>query len=360
MQPCAPLKNETELLKAAKNGSVDARNQLLENDIYYIKWFLSQKFPSDCKELFAVSVESYIASIPRFNSARNVKWRTFVMKSIYFYCLRELRSGTLIRLTQYQQDNKPRFMCLSKKLTDPFFSKEQNKCEWSELLRVTISKLEPGHRQTVKLILQGLTCEEIADTFGWSPIYMHRHWKEIKTAMRNIMAPEMHIRKTPNGVPSEEHILNAYSETKTTTMIAKSLNVTTTGLSHMLDEMGLTINDQKIMVQGWNVGRSHKKTTLTSTEQREMNRREILGRLDIPATANCILLVASQHGQSMTVDELAKQIALRKFGISKIPTSHQSIKRWVNWLVKHKLLKTQGQRKSLTISVNKQQLSMAG
>ena len=115
------LKNEQtiELLKQAKNGNKDARDQLVAGNLRLvlsvIQRFTNRGEPMD--DLFQVGCVGLIKSIDNFDISQNVRFSTYAVPMIIGEIRRYLRDNSSMRVSRSLRDNAYRALTIKERLT---------------------------------------------------------------------------------------------------------------------------------------------------------------------------------------------------------------------------------------------------
>ena len=115
------LKNEQtiELLKQAKDGNKDARDQLVAGNLRLvlsvIQRFTNRGEPMD--DLFQVGCVGLIKSIDNFDISQNVRFSTYAVPMIIGEIRRYLRDNSSMRVSRSLRDNAYRALTIKERLT---------------------------------------------------------------------------------------------------------------------------------------------------------------------------------------------------------------------------------------------------
>ena len=195
-----PLSEEDEakLLLEVKNGSIDARNELIEHNLRLVV-FIAKKFEStkiNMEDLISIGSIGLIKGIQTFKMEKNIKLATYASRCIENEILMYLRRSNRIKGEisidePLNQDGDGNELLLSDILgTDSDITSRRIEDEVDKtLLRAAIDKLSNRERNIMELrfgFISGneKTQKEVADMLGISQSYISRLEKKIINKMK--------------------------------------------------------------------------------------------------------------------------------------------------------------------------------
>ena len=195
-----PLSEEDEakLLLEVKNGSIDARNELIEHNLRLVV-FIAKKFEStkiNMEDLISIGSIGLIKGIQQFKMEKNIKLATYASRCIENEILMHLRKTQRTR-QEYSLDE---VLSIDSEGNEMILSDIISSNETLALTKMTeeedvknlyyaIDKLTPREKEIVimRYGLYGevpLTQKEVADKLGISQSYISRLEKRIIDKMR--------------------------------------------------------------------------------------------------------------------------------------------------------------------------------
>lgn len=195
-----PLSEEDEakLLLEVKNGSIDARNELIEHNLRLVV-FIAKKFEStkiNMEDLISIGSIGLIKGIQTFKMEKNIKLATYASRcienEILMYLRRSNRLKSEISIDEpLNQDGDGNELLLSDILgTEEDITSRRLEDEVDQkLLKASISKLNKREKDIMELRFGFITGnektqKEVADMLGISQSYISRLEKKIIGKMK--------------------------------------------------------------------------------------------------------------------------------------------------------------------------------
>ena len=190
---------EYDLVEKMKNGSEEARNQLIERNLRLVV-YTAQKFDNTgvaIEDLISIGTIGLIKAVGSFDNEKNIKLATYSSRCIENEILMHLRKVSKqkkeVSLDEpLNTDAEGNELCISDVLCgeDDEVSKNMDKEDENENLKLVLNDLSDKEKR-IMCMRYGLlgksemTQKEVADYFDISQSYISRIEKKILEGMRN-------------------------------------------------------------------------------------------------------------------------------------------------------------------------------
>lgn len=193
------VEEEVLLVEKMKNGSFEAKNQLIERNLRLVV-YTAQKFESsnvNMEDLVSIGTIGLIKAVSSFDGGKNIKLATYASRCIENEILMHLRKVAKIKREisldePLNTDTEGNELCIADILCGEIdeVSKNIDKQDESSNLNKVLSELSDKEKEIVSMRygLSGkneMTQKEVADHFEISQSYISRIEKKILDKMKN-------------------------------------------------------------------------------------------------------------------------------------------------------------------------------
>ena len=199
--PPLGMEEEIELLTKAKEGSIEARNSLIEHNLRLVV-YIAKRYETDTfnlEDLVSIGTLGLIKAINTFKCDKNIKLATYASRCIENEILMYLRKKARMRVEvsldePLSQDDEGNELLLSDILSNDVYEVgdlllEKERQDKLSLALVTLKEREKEILE-LRFGLNGkdeLTQKEVADMMGISQSYISRLEKKILKKLKNRM-----------------------------------------------------------------------------------------------------------------------------------------------------------------------------
>lgn len=199
--PPLEMEEEIELLNRVKEGSIEARNSLIEHNLRLVV-YVAKRYETDTfnlEDLVSIGTLGLIKAINTFKCDKNIKLATYASRCIENEILMYLRKKSRMRIEvsldePLSQDDEGNELLLSDILSNDVY--EVNSAllekERQDKLIDALTCLREREREILELRFglngkEELTQKEVADLMGISQSYISRLEKKILRKLKNRM-----------------------------------------------------------------------------------------------------------------------------------------------------------------------------
>lgn len=189
---------ECELVEKMKNGSDEAKNQLIERNLRLVV-YTAQKFSNtgtNIEDLISIGTIGLIKAVGSFDNSKNIKLATFASRCIENEILMHLRKTTKLKKEvsldePLNTDTEGNELCISDILSsgNDEVSKNIDKEDETDNLKIALGELSQKEKQIMCMRYgltgkQEMTQKQVADYFEISQSYISRIEKKILDKMK--------------------------------------------------------------------------------------------------------------------------------------------------------------------------------
>jgi len=199
--PPLEMEEEMELLNKVKEGSIEARNSLIEHNLRLVV-YVAKRYETDTfnlEDLVSIGTLGLIKAINTFKCDKNIKLATYASRCIENEILMYLRKRARMRVEisldePLSQDDEGNELLLSDVLSNDVYEVSDLllEKEKQDKLNIALTTLKEREKEILELRfgLNGkdeLTQKEVADMMGISQSYISRLEKKILKKLKNKM-----------------------------------------------------------------------------------------------------------------------------------------------------------------------------